>query len=444
MSEEKEYIKNEILKKVKDYYKISFKEAKFVPGKTRVNYAGRYFDEKELVNLVDSSLEFWLTAGRFAEKLEKELADFLGAKSVLLVNSGSSANFLSFMALTSETLQDKRIKRGDEVITVAAAFPTTVNPIIQYGAVPVFVDIELSTYNLDCSKLKKALSSKTKALMIAHTMGNPFDIEKVKSFCKVHNLWLIEDNCDALGSKFKDKYTGTFGDIGTCSFYPAHHITTGEGGAVIINNPKLKKIVLSMRDWGRDCLCSPGQDNFCGKRFGRKYGDLPYGYDHKYVYSQFGYNFKMTDMQAAIGCAQIEKLSYFIKRRQENYAYLLEGFKKFEDIFLLPYPADESQPSWFGFLLTVKENAPFSRDMIVNYFEKNNIQTRMLFAGNLIRHPAFDQMREKGRGYKIAGGLKNTDMVMKDTFWIGVYPGMTKEKLDYIIKVAEDFVVGKR
>lgn len=437
---DKETLKKDILEKVKEYYKVSFGIQEFVPGKTRINYGGRYFDEKELVNLVDSSLEFWLTAGRYAEKFEKDLAKFLGVKNTLLVNSGSSANLLAFMALTSDTLGERRIKRGDEVITVAACFPTTVTPIIQYGAVPVFMDVNPASYNIDCNQLDSALSSKTGAVMLAHTMGNPFDLEKVQQFCLKHKLWFIEDNCDALGSKYKGSYTGTWGDIGTCSFYPPHHLTMGEGGAVIVNNPELEKIVLSMRDWGRDCMCGPGQDNLCGKRFAGQYGKLPPGYDHKYVYSHFGYNLKVTDMQAAVGCAQLEKLPHFIRRRQENYQYLLDGLKKFEDKFVLPYSFPKSEPSWFGFLLTIRDNTAFTRDEMVNYLEKKGIQTRMLFAGNLLKHPAFDEMRKSGNGYRVVGDLKNTDKIMQNSFWVGVYPGITREKLDYMLEIISEFI----
>jgi CDP-6-deoxy-D-xylo-4-hexulose-3-dehydrase len=417
--------------------------SKFVPGTSRINYAGRVYDEKEMINLVDSALDFWLTTGRYAEKFEKTFAEFLGVKYCSLTNSGSSANLLAFMALTSPKLGDRRINRDDEVITVAAGFPTTVAPIIQYGAVPVFVDIELPYYNIDCSQLEDALSDRTKAVMLAHTLGNPFDIGTVKEFCHRHGLWLIEDNCDALGSRYfyngEWKYTGTIGDIGTSSFYPPHHITMGEGGAVYTNDVTLKRLIDSFRDWGRDCWCASGRDNTCGKRFSQQFGELPFGYDHKYVYSHFGYNLKVTDMQAAIGCAQLEKLPEFIEARKRNWQRLRDGLLKLEDKFILPEPTPNSDPCWFGFLLTVRENAGFTRDEIVDHLEKNGIQTRMLFAGNLLKHPCFDEMRAKGEGFRVVGELKNTDMVMERTFWIGVYPGMTEEMVDYMVNIILNF-----
>lgn len=425
--------RREILRLVSEYYHQAFSPTEFIPGETPLHYAGRVFDAQELVNLVDASLDFWLTAGKYAKQFENEFAKFLGVKHCMLTNSGSSANLLAFMALTSPKLEERRIKKGDEVITVAAGFPTTIAPIIQYGAVPVFVDIKLSTYNIDCSKLDDAVSEKTKAVMLAHTLGNPFDIDKVKKFCKKYNLWLIEDNCDALGSKYKGEYTGTFGDIGTSSFYPPHHITMGEGGAVYTNDSLLKKILLSMRDWGRDCWCDSGVDNTCEKRFSKQFGELPFGYDHKYVYSHFGYNLKATDLQAAVGCAQLEKLIGFIEQRKKNYKYLLRGLSQFEDKLQLPYPTENSEPSWFGFPVTVKESAGFTRDDIVQHLESANIQTRMLFAGNLIKHPCFNEMRASGNGFRVVGKLKNTNKVMNDTFWIGVYPGMSEEKLEYVI-----------
>jgi CDP-4-dehydro-6-deoxyglucose reductase, E1 len=436
-----EELKKEILEKVKEYYQHSFNEAPFIPEKSRVNYGGRIFDEKELLNLVDSSLEFWLTTGRYAAQFEKEFASFLGVKHALLVNSGSSANLLAFMALTSDLLKERKINRGDEVITVAAGFPTTVTPIIQYGVIPVFVDVTLDTYNIDVSQLEDALSNKTKAVMLAHTLGNPFNIKSVKAFCDKHNLWLIEDNCDALGSKYNGKQTGTFGDIGTSSFYPPHHMTMGEGGAVYTNNHLLKKILLSMRDWGRDCWCDSGKDDTCHSRFDGQYGELPKGYDHKYVYSHFGYNLKVTDMQAAIGCAQLEKLPEFVEKRKKNYQTLIDGLKPFEDKLSLPYATETSEPSWFGFLITVKEDAGFGREDIVRHLESANIQTRMLFAGNLIKHPCFNEMRKSGEGYRVVGDLKNTDRIMNDTFWIGVYPGMTEEKLEYITGKFNEFIL---
>lgn len=364
-----------------------------------------------------------------------------------MTNSGSSANLLAFMALTSPELGNRRIRREDEVITVAAGFPTTVAPIIQFGAVPVFFDIELPSYNIDCSLLKQALSKRTKAVMLAHTLGNPFDIQTVKDFCDEHNLWLVEDNCDALGSKYfsngKWKYTGTFGHLGTSSFYPPHHITTGEGGAVYTNEPELKRLVESFRDWGRDCRCPSGHDNTCKKRFKWQLGELPYGYDHKYIYSHFGYNLKMTDMQAAIGCAQMKKLPFFIKARKRNWQILRDGLMDLSDKFILPEVTPDSNPSWFGFLLTVKENTGFSRDEIVGYLESRGIQTRMLFAGNLLRHPCFDEMRKKGKGFRVAGNLKNTDLVMRQSFWVGVYPGLNEKQLKYIIKSIRAFIKRK-
>lgn len=446
MTNKAEILKQEILQKTREYYELVHKpskEAPFEPGKSRVAYAGRVFDEKEMVNLVDSSLEFWLTTGRYAEQFEKDFARLLGVQHCSLTNSGSSANLLAFMALTSPKLGDRRIKPGDEVITVAAGFPTTVAPIIQYGAIPVFVDIALPTYNIDCSQVESALSSKTKAVMIAHTLGNPFDISFMKSFCDKHGLWLIEDNCDALGSRYclngKWRYTGTMGHIGTSSFYPPHHMTMGEGGAVYTNDPLLKRLVDSFRDWGRDCWCVSGKDNTCNNRFGQQFGELPYGYDHKYVYSHFGYNLKVTDMQAAIGCAQLEKLPQFIEARKKNWKMLRDGLSSLEEQLILPEATAESDPSWFGFLLTVRDGAGFTRDQIVHHLESNGIQTRMLFAGNLIKHPCFDEMRREGKGYRVVGNLDVTDTIMRDTFWVGVYPGMSKDRIDYCIQVLSQF-----
>jgi CDP-6-deoxy-D-xylo-4-hexulose-3-dehydrase len=438
-----ELLKKEIIEKTKEYYRLAHvKDGNdFVAGKSRISYAGRVFDEHELVNLVDAALEFWLTEGRFTHDFEKKLAEKLGLNFSLLVNSGSSANLLAFMTLTSPELGERQIRRGDEVITVAAGFPTTVTPIVNYGAVPVFVDVKLDgTYNLDCGLLEAAFSPRTKAVMLAHTLGNPFDIERIKNFCDQHGLWLIEDNCDALGSKYRNKFTGTFGDIGTSSFYPPHHITMGEGGAVYMNNPVLYKIAHSMRDWGRDCFCSSGKDNTCGKRFTQQFGTLPFGYDHKYVYSHLGYNLKATDLQAAIGCAQLEKLDDFTAARRCNWQMLYDGLKDLEQYFILPKATLGSEPSWFGFLLTVKENAGFTRNKIVEHLEKNNIQTRMLFAGNLLRHPCFDQMREENQGFRVVGELKNTDKIMNDTFWVGVYPGMDEKKLGYIVRTIYGFL----
>lgn len=435
-----EELRNDIIAKTAQYYRLVHQEkaeAVFVPGTSRVNYAGRVFDEKEMANLVDSALEFWLTYGRWSKDFEKGLADYLGVRFALLVNSGSSANLLAFMTLTSPLLGGRQIKRGDEVITVAAGFPTTIAPIIQYGAVPVFVDVELETANVDASKLEGALSPKTKAVMLAHTLGNPFNIKAVKAFCERNNLWLIEDNCDALGSKYEGKFTGTWGDIGTSSFYPPHHMTMGEGGAVYTDNPLLRKIALSMRDWGRDCWCESGVDNTCGCRFTKQFGRLPVGYDHKYVYSHFGYNLKATDMQAAVGCAQLEKFPSFVEKRKENYARLYEGLKdvSFIDIFR---PYSESDPSWFGFLMTVKPDAGFTRNDLAQHLEAANIQTRNLFAGNILRHPCFESLVE-GVDYRIAGDLANTDIIMNSSLWIGLYPGMGEERLDYMINVIRKF-----
>ncbi|EOH1402838.1 lipopolysaccharide biosynthesis protein RfbH [Campylobacter coli] len=432
-------LKQDILNKVKEYYKLyhANKQTQFIEGKTKINYAGRIFDEKEMENLVDSSLDFWLTAGKYTEQFEKNLANFLGVKWAFLVNSGSSANLLAFYALTSPLLKERQIKRGDEIITVAAGFPTTIAPVVQYGAVPVFVDMELRFANVDVTQLEKALSSRTKAIMIAHSLGNPFNIKAIKEFCDKNNLWLIEDNCDALGSKYDDKYTGTWGDIGTSSFYPAHHITMGEGGAVYTNNLLLKKIILSMRDWGRDCWCKGGKDNTCGCRFTQQFGSLPKGYDHKYVYSHFGFNLKATDMQAAIGCAQLKKLPEFIEKRQKNYQKLYNGLKNLSEFHLVETQPN-SQPSWFGFMITLKDSVKFTRNEITSFLEECNIQTRTLFAGNIIRHPAFDVL-EKDKDYRVVGNLEVTEKIMNDSFWIGVYPGMSEEMIEYMICRIQEF-----
>ena len=437
-------LKAEILEKTKEYYKLvheSAQHAKFEPGKSRVNYAGRVFDGHEMINLVDSSLDFWLTYGAYSKKFEKEFAKMLGVRWAFLVNSGSSANLLAFFALTSPLLKERRIKKGDEVITVAAGFPTTVAPIVQYGAVPVFVDMELEYFNIDHTKLELALSPKTKAVMVAHTLGNPFNIKVVKEFCDKHGLWLIEDNCDALGSLYEGKPTGTWGDIGTSSFYPPHHMTMGEGGATYTNNPLLKKIMLSMRDWGRDCWCESGVDNTCGKRFSQKFGELPLGYDHKYVYSHFGFNLKTSDMQAAVGCAQIEKFPSFVQRRRQNFKKLYDGLKDIKELILVKTQPN-SEPSWFGFMMTVADGAKFSRNELSEHLEKAGIQTRNLFAGNMIRHPLFAELK-LGEDYKISGELKNTDKIMNDSFWVGAYPGMSDEKIEYIIKVIKEFISAK-
>jgi len=429
-------LRQEILEKVRNFYKQAFTgKVKFKPG-DRIGYGGRVFDDKELVTLVDSALDFWLTTGRYAQRFEEDFAKFLGVQYCLLTNSGSSANLLAFMSLTSPSLGDKRIKRGDEVITLATAFPTTVAPVIQYGAVPVFVDVTIPSYNIDVSKLESALSKKTKAVMVAHTLGNPFDLQAVKGFCDRHKLWLIEDNCDALGSRYQYngqwKYTGTIGHMGTSSFYPPHHMTTGEGGAVYTNDAQLKLLLASFRDWGRDCWCPSGKDNTCNKRFAHDFAGLPHGYDHKYVFSHFGYNLKVTEMQAAIGCAQLEKLPSFIEARKKNWQTLRAGLADLSDKFILPEPTPNSVPSWFGFLLTVKKDSGLTRDKIVAKLEKDGIQTRMLFAGNLVKHPCFDEMRKAKKGYRVAGDLSTTDRIMRDSFWVGVYPGMSREMLEFM------------
>lgn len=436
-----EKLKQEILDKAKEYFELVHKQAQnkpFVAKKTKINYAGRVFDEKEMQNLMDSSLDFWLTYGKYSKLFEKKLSEFLHVKYSFLVNSGSSANLLAFFALTSPLLKTRKIERGDEVITVAAGFPTTVAPIVQYGAVPVFVDMELTHFNIDAGQLEKALTKKTKAVMIAHTLGNPFDIKAVKEFCDKYNLWLVEDNCDALGSIYDGKYTGTWGDIGTSSFYPPHHMTMGEGGAVYTNNPLLKKIILSMRDWGRDCWCDSGVDNTCGKRFTQQFGSLPLGYDHKYVYSHFGFNLKPTDMQAAIGCAQLEKLPKFIKKRQENFQKLQDGLKDIKELFFVK-PQNNSNPSWFGFLITLKNNDKFSRNDLANFLEKNGIQTRNLFAGNMLKHPLFESLHVN-KDYMVIGDLPNTNKIMSDSLWIGVYPGMNEDEINYMIEKIREFI----
>lgn len=434
----KEEANKEILNSVKEYYKTFMVKPEYKDG-DRISYASRVFDEKEMMNLADSMLEFWLTSGRYTDQFEKQLGEYLGTPFVSLVNSGSSANLIAFMTLTSPLLKDRQIKRGDEVITVACGFPTTVTPILQYGAVPVFVDVTIPQYNIDVTQLEAALSPKTKAVMIAHTLGNPFDLKAVKDFCKKHNLWLVEDNCDALGSEYtldgKTYKTGTVGDIGTSSFYPPHHMTMGEGGAVYTRDPLLHKIIRSMRDWGRDCICPSGVDNLCKHRFDKQYGTLPLGYDHKYTYSHFGYNLKATDLQAAIGCAQLEKFPSFVEKRKENFKRLRAGLESVQDKLILPVAAENSDPSWFGFLITCKEGV--DRTELVKKIEAANIQTRALFAGNLTRHPCFDQIRGTDE-YRVVGDLKVTDQIMKDTFWVGVYPGMTDAMIDRMAKVIRE------
>lgn len=432
--------REEILAMVAEYADKFHNQKKDFHEGDRIPYASRVYDKEEMVNLVDSSLEFWLTSGRYTDEFEKKLAEYLQVRYCSLVNSGSSANLIAFMALTSPLLGERRIKRGDEIITVACGFPTTVAPAIQYGAVPVFVDVTIPQYNIDVTILEKALSEKTKAVMIAHTLGNPFDLKAVKSFCDKHNLWLVEDNCDALGTKYVldgvEHFSGTIGDIGTSSFYPPHHMTMGEGGAVYTSNPLLNKIIRSFRDWGRDCVCPSGHDNLCGHRFDRQYGELPLGYDHKYVYSHFGYNLKVTDMQAAIGCAQLDKFPSFVERRRHNFDRLKAALLDTTDQLILPEPAEHAIPSWFGFLITCKEGV--DRNKLVQYIESRGVQTRMLFAGNLIKHPCFDEMRESGEGYRVVGELTNTDRILADTFWVGVYPGMTDEKIDYMASVIKE------
>ena len=432
----KEELKNQILELTREYYReVHAQKPEFEEGNTFVNYGGRYYDDEEMVNLVDSSLDFWLTAGPWAHKFETRLAKWLGVKYCAVTNSGSSANLLAFYG-------ERAIKRGDEVITVAAGFPTTVNPIIQFGAVPVFVDVKTSTFDIDESQLEASYSPKVKAVMLAHSLGNPFNLKAVTAFCDKHNLWLIEDNCDALGSEYTidglTKKTGTWGHIGTSSFYPPHHMTMGEGGAVYTDDPLLDKIVRSFRDWGRDCWCVGGVDNTCKMRFTGKFGELPEGYDHKYVYSHFGFNLKITDMQAAIGCAQLEKLDRIVEARRRNWQTLYEGLKDLPQL-MMPEPEEGSNPSWFGFLIAVRPEAGFTRNELTGFLESRKIQTRNLFAGNLLRHPAFDEMRKSGEGYRVVGELKNTDFVMNNGFWIGVYPGMKPEMLNWMIKSIREF-----
>ncbi len=429
-------IKEEIMTLVKEYTDVETAEKRpYSPGQ-RIPYCSRVYDAEERINLVDSALDFWLTSGRYCEEFEREFARFLGVEHVAVVNSGSSANLLAFMTLTSPLLEERAIRRGDEVICVAAAFPTTVTPIVQFGAVPVFLDVKLGTYNIDVSMLEEAYSEKTKCVFLAHSLGNPFDLKTVKDFCDRHGLWLIEDNCDALGAEYDLGYgfqkTGTIGDLGTSSFYPAHHLTMGEGGAVYTDNELLSQIMFSMRDWGRDCVCRPGKDNTCKHRFDGQYGELPKGYDHKYVYSHFGYNLKITDMQAAVGCAQLKKVSRFIQKRRNNWQRLKDGLAGMEDKLIMPYYEEQAKPSWFGFLLTCQEGV--NRENVIRYIEGKGIQTRMLFSGNILRQPCFDELRKSGTGYRVVGNLTSTDRIVKDTFWIGVYPGMTDVVIDYMVK----------
>ena len=434
-----EYEAREQIKALVAEYYHTFKESEvsragFKPG-DRISYASRVYDEKEMQSLTDAMLDFWLTTGHFADEFEKKFAEWIGVKFAHLVNSGSSANLIAFSVLTAPELGERQIKRGDEVITVACGFPTTITPIIQYGAVPVFVDVTVPQYNIDVTRLEAALSEKTKAVMIAHTLGNPFDLFAVKSFCDAHNLWLVEDNCDALGSQYtidgETKFTGTWGDIGTSSFYPPHHMTMGEGGCVYTNNPLLHRLILSYRDWGRDCICPSGRDNFCGHRYDGQFGQLPEGYDHKYVYSHFGYNLKVTDMQAAIGVEQLKKFPSFIEKRRHNWDRLYKALSVIEDKIILPEPAENSRPSWFGFLISIRPETGTDRSKVIRYIESHNIQTRLLFSGNLIKHPCFDQIRDSD-AYRVVGSLDVTEFIMNCTFWVGVYPGMTDEMIDYM------------
>ncbi len=427
-------IRQEIFNRIVELFGLREGKRQFIPEKTFVNYAGRVYDEKEMINLIDASLDFWLTSGRYTYRFEKKLAMFLGIKFCILTNSGSSANLLAISALTSSLLRKRRLKPGDEVITTACGFPTTLNPIVQNNLTPVFIDVDLKTYNIQVDKIEKAITKKTKAIFIAHTLGNPADVDKILKLVKKYNLWFIEDNCDSLGSKYRGKYTGSFGHISTCSFYPPHHITMGEGGAVLTNDLLLKRIIMSFRDWGRGCYCETGKDNTCGRRFRQKFGGLPYGYDHKYVYSHIGYNLKATDMQAAIGVAQLEKLPAFIADRKNNFGFLYKVFEQYGDFFVLPQAEKNSNPSWFCFPVLVKKPAPFTRSNIVNYLEDKKIATRMLFGGNLTKQPAYQKIK-----YRVCGSLKNTNLVMNGLFWVGVYPGMKKEQLNYMKKVLTDF-----
>lgn len=430
--------RQQIRELVSEYYH-EYKEKKepFQEG-SRINYAARVFDDKEMCALTDAMLDFWLTTGRFSDEFERNFAGWIGVRYAHLVNSGSSANLIAFMALTAQELGDRRIRQGDEVITVACGFPTTVAPIIQYGAVPVFVDVTIPQYNIDVSLLETALSEKTKAVMIAHTLGNPFNLAAVKAFCDRHRLWLVEDNCDALGTEYtigkETRFTGTWGDIGTSSFYPPHHMTMGEGGCVYTDHPLLHRLILSFRDWGRDCICSSGHDNFCGHRFDGQYGKLPQGYDHKYVYSHLGYNMKVTDMQAAVGCEQLKKLPFFIECRRHNWDRLHKALECVEDRIILPEAEENSRPSWFGFLISIRSQSGVRRDDVTGYLESHNVQTRLLFGGNLLRHPCFDQMQGTD-AYRVVGKLDVTDYIMNHSFWVGVYPGMTDEMIDYMAKL---------
>lgn len=436
-AEAREEIKALVGEFYKEFKKPIETKDDFKPG-DRISYASRVYDEKEMQSLTDAVLDFWLTTGRFSEEFEKRFAEWIGVKYAHLVNSGSSANLIAFSVLTAPELGDRQIKKGDEIITVACGFPTTISPIIQYGAVPVFLDITIPQYNIDVKQLEDAVSPKTKAVMIAHTLGNPFDLKTVKDFCEKYNLWLIEDNCDALGSKYTidgvTKYTGTWGDIGTSSFYPPHHMTIGEGGAVYTNNSILNQLILSYRDWGRDCICVSGKDNFCGHRWDGQFGELPIGYDHKYIYSHFGYNLKVTDLQAAIGVEQLKKIPSFIEKRRRNWNRLHKALEEIQDKIILPEPIENSEPSWFGFLISIRPEMGINRRNVINYIEGKNIQTRLLFSGNIIKQPCFDEIRETD-AYRVVGNLENSDFVVRNTFWIGVFPGMTDSIIDYMAKV---------
>ncbi len=435
MDEKEREIRERINELIREYYEYKFKYKKFNPDKDFVRYAGRVFDNEEIEKAVEACLDFWLTSGRFSEEFETKFSEFLGVDYAMLTNSGSSANLLALSSLTSHLLDDRRLKEGDEVITVAAGFPTTVNPIIQNKLIPVFVDIEIGTYNVKCDEVEEAITPKTKAIMLAHTLGNPFNLERIMEITRKYNLWLVEDCCDALGSEYKGKKVGSFGEVGSCSFYPAHHITMGEGGIVFTNDDTIARAVISIRDWGRDCYCKGGENNTCGKRFSGKYGELPYGYDHKYVYSHIGYNLKVTEMQAAIGCAQIEKLPYFIERRKENFKRWNEIFKEFEDFFILPKATENSEPAWFAYPVSVSNNAPFTRNEFVNYLASKRIETRNLFAGNIVKQPAYLNINKR-----IVGDLRNTDFVMNNTFFLGTYPGLTDEMFNYSYEKIKEFI----
>lgn len=428
-------LRKEIIEKTKAYYQARFANQDFTPGKSRVNYAGRVFDEKEITNAVEASLDFWLTEGRFSEEFAEKIADYLEVEHVLLTNSGSSANLLAFSALTSEKLGEKRLKAGDEVISVAAGFPATVTPILQYGLIPVFVDVDMETYNIDIEMMQKAITPKTRCIFLAHTLGNPFNLDAVMKLAEKHDLWVIEDNCDSFGSKYKDKFTGTFGHLSTISFYPAHHITTGEGGAIITNDPVLANLVRAFRDWGRDCYCAGGENNTCGKRFSQLFGNLPFGYDHKYVYSEIGFNLKMTDIQAAIGAAQMDKLDYFGERRKENFQFWFKIFEKYPKYFALPKATENADPSWFAFIVTLREGTPFTRDEFTGHLNAKLIETRNLFAGNMTKQPAF-----VGKDWRIADNLNNTDIIMSNTFFLGTYPGLKPEMFEYVANVIDEFM----